>query len=303
MGRLTKNYDRLSGAKRVVGRPRKPSTSVASSISADAMSSTSDHSFVLSSTESPSGRLSSSTDISCPSSMSSDGSSYVTGETGHESECIEPCDHQDRSDISSSSVGNDDWMKLLTDKLKLPSERWVIQVLNSNLCLCKLSCNLSQTLVIPYSVVVTPDHHWTLKVHGHQVIIHQCSVLSGVPMELCKETLQSLLSLLDTCNVCAGHPEPDFVRMAVARKGKLFSRNGDKVVAWVDISSEKTIRSSMCEMVVKGRKCSACTSYRNTLRKCYHRWNHCHLDDTNVLPVKITLGFSALQRRPSVTQA
>ncbi len=47
----------------------------------------------------------------------------------------------------------------------------------------------------------------------------------------------------------------------------------------------------MCEMVVKGEKCSACMSYRNTLRKSYHRWNaqksqsprrhHCTSSKTN----------------------
>ena len=276
LGRLPKNYDRPSGDKRVVGRPRKSSASGHSSRPTSDISAVSDsNDMPMSSTPncsssagSPSGRPSSSdfsTDISCPS-MFSDVSSYVTGETGHESEL---CEQQDSFDLTSTSVSNDDWMKLLN----LPNEKWVIQVLNLDLCLCKLSCNLSQTLIIPYSVVVMPDHHWTLKVHGHQVDLSQCSVLSDYPMQLCKETLQSLLSLLDTCNICAGHPEPDFVRMAEARKGKLFSRNRDKIVAWVDTSSEKTIRSSMCEMIVKGKKCSACMSYRNTLRKSYHRWN------------------------------
>jgi len=118
-----------------------------------------------------------------------------------------------------------------------------------------------------------PDHHWTLKVHGSRVKISQCSELSDYPMQLDKETLQSLLTQLDTCNICAGHPEPDFLRMAEARKGKLFFRNRDNIVAWVDISSEKTIRSSMCKMVGMEKKCSACMSYRNTLRKSYHRWN------------------------------
>ena len=225
-----------------MGRPRKPG---ASGLSSRPTSVESNISAVCDSNDMPmSSDCSYSADVSSyfstdyPSSMFSDGSSYVTGETGHESESIERCEQQDSSDLSSTSVSNDDWMKLLTDELNLPNEKWVVQVLNSDLCLCKLSCNLSQTLIIPYSVVVMPDYHWTLKVHGSRVNISQCSVLSDYPTQLDKETLQPLLSLLDTCNICAGHPEPDFVRMAEARKGKLFSRNRDKIVAWWTLHQE-----------------------------------------------------------------
>ncbi len=57
--------------------------------------------------------------------MFSDGSSYyVTGKTGHESESIEPCEQQDSSDLSSTSVSNDLWMKLLTGELNY--EKWVV---------------------------------------------------------------------------------------------------------------------------------------------------------------------------------
>lgn len=221
--------------------------------------------------------------VSCPSSMFSEVSSNVTSSTDENMESgeaicsdsveLDECIHSgDRPTSGSSKDTNNNWMKLLTNGLCLPNERWVIQELETDLGICKLSCNLSQTLVVVYSIVVIPDRHWTLKVHGSQVDLSQCSALSDVPMQLSTETLQSLLSLLDTCSICVGHPEAEYVRMAEARKGKLFSKNGDKVVALVDTSSGKTIRSSMCEMVVKGKKCSACVSYRNTLRKSYHRW-------------------------------
>ena len=34
----------------------------------------------------------------------------------------------------------------------------------------------------------------------------------------------------------------------------------------------KTVRRSSCELVVNGTKCPSCVSYRDTLRKSYHRW-------------------------------
>ena len=96
--------------------------------------------------------------------------------------------------------------------------------------LCKLSCTSSQALRVLYSVTVMPDYGWTLTVYGRQVDPNQCSLLCDVPMQLTSETLQSMLLLLHECNVCAGHSDPDFVRMAEARKGKLLSQSGDSVL-------------------------------------------------------------------------
>ena len=81
-----------------------------------------------------------------------------------------------------------------------------------------------------------------------------------------------MLSILDTSNICAGHPEEDYIRMVESRRGK--------VVALVDTSPftvegkifDKTIQSSACEVIVKSKKCSACVSIRGTLRKSYHWW-------------------------------
>ena len=175
---------------------------------------------------------------------------------------------------------DDHWMKFLINGLHLPNDRWVIQEVNSNLGICKLSCNSSREIAILYSIIITPDHHWTLVVHGRQVDQTKCSVLANIPKQLSVQTLQSLLSLLDTCNICAGHPEENFIKMAESRKGKLLTRNGDRVVALVDTLPlviegkvfDKTIRSCACELVIKGKKCSACVSFRGTLRKSYHRW-------------------------------
>ena len=300
LGRLPKNYDKPK--KKTVGRPRK-STSASSSTPKspllsdlnsgidDQTSSTtgcSSHnmssSTVISdsSVGTPSADLSS--DISYPSSMFSEASSDVTSVLNTETEpdnedvsmnSAESCGLSSQSGQQgdpSSSVDSNRLVHLLTTGLQLPSERWVIQALDSDLGICKLSCNSSQTFVVLYNVIIKPDHSWTLKVYGRQVDRSRCSALSEIPIQLSMETLQSLLALLDTCNICAGNPDSDFVRMAEAKKGKLFSKNGDRVVALVDTSSDKTVRTSKCEMVVKSKKCTECVHYRNTLRKSYHRW-------------------------------
>ena len=125
-----------------------------------------------------------------------------------------------------------------------------------------------------------------LRLWLYRIVLLSCQTIIG-PWNATGQSNTTIVVI----TVCAGHPEPDFVRMAEARKGKLFSRNRDKIVAWVDTSSEKTIRSSMCEMIVKGKKCSSCMSYQNTLRKSYHHWNaqksqsprrhHCTSSKTN----------------------
>jgi len=185
--------------------------------------------------------------------------------------------------LPSTKLANgllDGWMKSLISELRLPNAQWAIQMVNSNLGMCKLSCVSSQEIAVIHSVVITPTCHWTLVVRGRHIDQSKCSLLKSIPIQLSIQTLQSMLSLLDACNICAGHPEEDYVRMAESRKGKLLSLSGNTVVAYVDTLPlvlegkvfEKTIQSSSCEILVKGKKCSACVSFHGTLRKSYHHW-------------------------------
>ena len=100
-------------------------------------------------------------------------------------------------------------------------------------------------------------------------------VIASVP------DLSQLLVQLDQLSVCPGHPDPHFVAMANARKGKLTSSSGDTAAyidrnAAVEISGQmysETIRSSKCHLLIRGTKCPQCVSYRDTLRSIHHRWS------------------------------
>ena len=105
--------------------------------------------------------------------------------------------------------------------------------------------------------------------HGSQVDTQRCSALSSVPMKMCSKSLQSLVSLLDKCIICPGHPDAQFIRMAESKKRKLMSRDRKNVVGRVDDFSPvtlngeqyaKTIRVSTCELLVCGSKCASCVS-------------------------------------------
>ena len=147
--------------------------------------------------------------------------------------------------------------------------------------ICKLSCSSQDTISVTHSIVVSQDLSWTLTAHGKEVDPQMCSVSSGTPTTLTTATLQTLLSVLHKANICPGHPDQQFLSMLEAKKGKLLSRDGHAVMAYEDSSAPvtlngeeylKTARRSLCELVVNGTKCPSCVSYRNTLRKSYHRW-------------------------------
>ena len=192
--------------------------------------------------------------------------------TGSQSSCSCPS--------SSSCPLNKACLETLTSDLVLPSKQWIIQTQNPDCVgICKIS--LQDTMVVTHSLVVTQDLSWTLTVHGKKVDPQTCSALSCTPSTLSTATLQTLLSILDTAAVCPGHPDQQFLSMLEAKKGKLSSRDGCTVVAYVDsycpvtLNGEtypKTVRYSSCEMVVGGAKCPSCVTYRNSLRKSYHRW-------------------------------
>ncbi len=84
---------------------------------------------------------------------------------------------------------------------------------------------------------------------------------------------------IDRIKICAGQPDPNFVSMVKAKKGKVYS-SGGTVVAIVDSmpvefggeSYSSTIRTTSCEILCETEKCSSCKGYRASLRSMYHRW-------------------------------
>ena len=80
---------------------------------------------------------------------------------------------------------------------------------------------------------------------------------------------------------CPGHPDKHFIGMVSSKQGTCKERNGKDIIAVVDRYApvalngevyDATVRNSQCEIIVNGAKCEKCVSYRDTLRKAYHRW-------------------------------
>ena len=109
-------------------------------------------------------------------------------------------------------------------------------------------------------------------------LIH--GLLSDVPEILNHISLEKLLKLIDSCNVCPGNPDRCYIEMIEAKKGRLMSKNGQDISAAIDSFSpvhhsdkqySKTVRVSSCELLVKGNKCASCISYRDSLRKMIYQ--------------------------------
>ena len=148
--------------------------------------------------------------------------------------------------------------------------------------LCKidsLPSSSTQPLVITHSLVVNTDFTWKLIVHGHEVLHVSTPLLSAIPEHLNKQSLAHLLTAIDSAIIFPGNPDERFIEMAKSHKGKLLTKSGE-IRAYTDsgfpLSIEKnvvstTIRTSGCEIVTIGGRCSKCNNYRRQLRMAHSR--------------------------------
>ena len=102
-------------------------------------------------------------------------------------------------------------------------------------------------LAVSRALIVHQDLSWNICIHGDRVQPSCCSALSSFPSILTYDAFKQLVSALVECNICCGHPDPEFVNMAKVRKGKFLSIN-KKVIARLD--------SYWVCCVAKGSDCS-----------------------------------------------
>ena len=145
--------------------------------------------------------------------------------------------------------------------------------------LCRIS-RKAQPLTVTHSLTINADLSWTLFVNQHKIDADTCVALRSFAGPLNGVKLSQLLATVDKLLICAGQPDDHFVRMVLAKKGKVLSSNG-KVVAYVDnerveLNGElypQTVHTSECEVISHSVKCSLCSQYKATLHSMYHRWN------------------------------
>jgi len=101
-------------------------------------------------------------------------------------------------------------------------------------------------------------------------------------------TIYQLVCKIDPLNICSGHPDEQFVRMAASRGGSFHAVSGE-LSAYLDKSSiyhlngqvyRKTVRANKIHRLINGVKHLECSKYSDTLRATYHHW----LKQQNQLP-------------------
>ena len=124
-------------------------------------------------------------------------------------------------------------MRALRLGLRLPS-KWVVQSTPNALIACKLQHNTSQKVIVTHSITIKTDLSWSVQVHGKHINKTKCSAFQSFPNNInTKLAANALLAQVDGLNVCAGHPDQQFLDIADSRKGKFQSAN-KSIVAFAD---------------------------------------------------------------------
>lgn len=90
------------------------------------------------------------------------------------------------------------------------------------------------------SVTIREDLSWSVQVHGQLVERTKCSALMAIPETVnTKLAINKLLQLVDSLNVCAGHPEQQFVDFIKSHKAKIPAFNDE---IFLSISMERCFR-------------------------------------------------------------
>ena len=103
-----------------------------------------------------------------------------------------------------------------------PSQ-WVDQSTSANdiLVACKLQHTDGQSVAVTRSVTVNGDLIWCIHVHSQALDPTKRNALKIFPVTITtKAALNQLLTLVDTLNICAGHPDLHFLDLANSHKGK-----------------------------------------------------------------------------------
>ena len=161
----------------------------------------------------------------------------------------------------------------------LPCQLWCLRKKESldGIMIYKAAEQASPSLVhlkITDCITIKGDLSWELSVHVYLVNKNRCKLLSD---RLTQATLHKLLSFVEKCKVCPGHPD---LKMVKERKGCFYLKLKPLLLKRMTIlfffsfqgeSFMSKVRISSCELLnAKAIRCAACKKYRNSRRSIYH---------------------------------
>ena len=136
-------------------------------------------------------------------------------------------------------------------------------------------------MVVTHSLRMYKYLTWNVFIHSMEVDKSICVPLKCISNKLNEEEIvKKIFHILTAVNVCPGHPDQHFIEFINYKNGRIVSKD-NSTTAFLDTSASvilngetysQTVRSSSCELLTHGTKCSSCTAYRDQLRVLYNRW-------------------------------
>lgn len=160
----------------------------------------------------------------------------------------------------------------------------------------KVEISPSAQCEVTRSVVVYPDHTWSVYAHGKKVP-SDSHLLCRFSSPLSNTTDRvRLIEEVDKATLCPGNPEEKFIAIGQLRGGEIKGARGSgATVAFIDSTQvtdstgqhySRTIRRVDCEVICErsGKyptRCKACQTCRSTLRSSVSRQNAVSDDHTS----------------------
>ena len=167
---------------------------------------------------------------------------------------------------------------------------WCVNYTSEEIQLFQITRQYSRSppLAIVRTLLVQKDLSWKVYV-GEHLISAESAVLMPFPERLGVASISTILSTLQSANICTGNYDEQFIDLAQRKKGKFVSSLGELVAVlettpYSVVNREEifmTLRHIQCEILLtEAFICSFCEKYRNTLRALVSKL--CHSSYTSV---------------------
>ena len=160
---------------------------------------------------------------------------------------------------------------------------WIINKFDDEIqCIQLRQQQLGTPVIIFHVLQIRSNLTWELHTVNH-LISPESDLLYKQPTHLTAESAERLIHHINSCHLCTGNSDKQFVELAKQRKGRFLTRTGETIAFLEEdicfsIEEEEpqcsTIRHTNCAVLLStSGVCSICSNYRNTLRVllCRHK--------------------------------
>lgn len=108
---------------------------------------------------------------------------------------------------------------------KLPEGWAILEGPSSNIIFTKCTTSRSGLGVAAYSLVINQDHSWNVALQCGSIIPSHSYLHVTHPLHLINtDSIQQVISSLDSANICTGNQDEKFYAMSDKRNGKFLNR-------------------------------------------------------------------------------